>query len=142
MSASLQVIEYWNEQEALEEVEEMMEYAIALAAKDAVFLDKAVTPVYTGTLQNSKTTHSPDYGTDDFSAAQAGDLFNGDIETIKNQVVDGAIAWGSWIPYAYAVHQGTSIMQGRPTTLETAELVLGYMDEYVEQAIGYVRTKI
>jgi hypothetical protein len=137
VSASVEVIEYWRGQEILEEVEEAGDYALAYAARDAVILDKAETPVLTGTLRNSKTTHSPDYGTDDFPAAQAGDIFSDDVETIKNQVVDHEIAWGSWIPYAYAVHQGTSIMEGRPTTLEAAELVISNMDEYFRTGLAH-----
>jgi hypothetical protein len=130
MSASVQVIEYWRGQDVLEEVEEAGDYALAYAAREAVMLDKPVTPVYMGWLRNSKTTHSPDYATNDLDAAQGGDLFVDDVEMIKRQVVDHAIAFGSWVPYAYPVHQGTSVMQARPTTLEAGDLVAANMDEY------------
>ena len=142
MSASVQVIEFWNGQEILEEVEEAGDYALAYAAIDAVTLEKVFTPVLTGALRNSKTTHSPDYGTNDLPAAQAGDIFNDDVEAVRNQVVDHELAWGSWVPYAYAVHNGTSTMQARPVTLEAAELVISNMDEYFQKGLNHIERVI
>lgn len=143
MSASLLVIEEWHGEDVLKEVEEAIDYAIAYAAHDAVRLDKTLTPVLKGTLRNSKTAHSPDYGSgNDFQDAQAGDIFNDDVEVIKRVIVDHAIAWGSWIPYAYAVHNGTSVMPARPTTLQASDFVANDMDVYVETGFQHVRETI
>lgn len=142
MSASLEVIEYWYGEQVLEEIMDVMDLAIAYAAHDAVLLDKIDTPVLTGALRNSKTTHSPDYATNDFDAAKSGDIFNDDVVAIKNQVVDHELAWGSWIPYAYAVHNGTSVMPARPTTLEASDLVVDNMDFYIESAFSHTQRVI
>lgn len=141
-AANLEVIEYWRGEEVLEEILEGVDYGFAYASMEAVILDKATTPVDLGNLQRSKKTAAPDYMTNDFEAAQNGDLALTDVEAVKRQVVDHQIAFGSWLPYAYAVETGTSFMPGRPSTALAGDAVAGNMDEYVRTGIEHTQRTI
>lgn len=142
MSANLEVIEYWRGQDVLEEIEDGVDYGFAYAAMDAVTLDKATTPVNLGNLQRSKKTAAPDYMTNDFDAAVAGDLALTDVEAVRRQVVDHQLAFGSWLPYAYLVETGTAFMPGRPSTVTAGDAVAGNMDQYVRTGIQHTQQTI
>ena len=93
----------WNPDLVIEEFLYLAEETLVITCINVALYAKVDPPYKTGRYQRSIRVIEPGYEGDDTADATTEDLLTTDIEQLREEIVDGHLAVGSFISYAYSV---------------------------------------
>lgn len=113
----------WTPQNVEEDMLEIGQLALAQTCVDVAVYAKIDPPYKTGRYQRSIRVVEPGYDGNDYDTATDNDLLDTDIRHLLDEIVDGQLEVGSYLPYSYFVQLFAKDPSKRHNILQAVEAV-------------------